>query len=122
MAGRLKVADRLREELRQWTRDKDAQSLMRALQDQGVCAGVVQTAKDLVERDEQIAAREAFVTVAHPEMGPVVYNNPPYKMSKTPSEIRSAPLIGEHNDEVFRQWANIDEEEMKRLEGLEAFV
>ena len=95
---------------------------MRALQAKGVPAGVVQTAKDLVERDEQIAARGAFVTVPHPEMGPVVYNNPPYKMSKTPGDIRCAPLIGEHNDEVFREWADISEQEMKRLESLEAFV
>lgn len=122
VAGRLAAADRLRDAVREWTRDKDAQALMRALQEKGVPAGVVQNARDLVERDEQIAARGAFVTVDHPEMGPVVYNNPPYKLSRTPPEIRSAPLIGQHNDEVFREWAGIDDAEMERLEKLEVFV
>lgn len=121
-AGRLAAADRLRQAVTAWTRGMDADTLMRALQAKGVAAGVVQTAKDLVERDEQIAARKAFVEVDHPEMGPVVYNNPPYKLSRTSPEIRSAPLIGQHNDEVFRDWAGIDAEEMERLTGLEVFV
>lgn len=122
VSGRLAAADRLRDAVREWTRGKDAHALMRALQAKGVPAGVVQNAKDLVERDEQIAVRGAFVTVDHPEMGPVVYNNPPYKLSRTQPQIRSAPLIGQHNDEVFREWAGIDEAEMERLAGLEAFV
>lgn len=122
VAGRLAAADRLHEAVRQWTRGQDARKLMYALQAKGVPAGMVQNAKDLVERDEQIAARGAFVTVDHPEMGPVVYNAPPYKLSRTPPEIRSAPLIGQHNDEVMREWAGIDAEEMERLTSLEVFV
>jgi benzylsuccinate CoA-transferase BbsF subunit len=122
VAGRLARADDLREAVQAWTRGKDAQELMRALQASGVPAGVVQNARDLVERDEQIAARGAFVSVDHPEMGPVVYNNPPYKLSLTPPRIRSAPLIGQHNDEVFREWAGVDAAEMERLEKLEVFV
>jgi benzylsuccinate CoA-transferase BbsF subunit len=120
--GRLAAADTLRQAVADWTRGMDANTLMRALQAKGVAAGVVQTAKDLVERDEQIAARGAFVEVDHPEMGPVVYNAAPYKLSRTSPEIRSAPLIGQHNDEVFRDWAGIDAEEMKRLAELEVFV
>jgi benzylsuccinate CoA-transferase BbsF subunit len=121
-AGRLAAAARLREAVSAWTRDQDAHALMHALQGMGVPAGAVQSAKDLVERDEQIAARGALVSVDHPEMGPVVYNSAPYKLSRTPPTIRSAPLIGQHNDEVFREWAGIDAEEMERLEKLEAFV
>lgn len=122
VASRLADAARLREAVAAWTKEQDAHSLMHALQGKGVPAGVVQSAKDLVERDEQVAAREALVTVDHPEMGPVVYNAAPYKLSRTPPVIRSAPLIGQHNDEVFREWAGIDAEEMERLEQLEAFV
>jgi len=122
VAGRLAAADRLREAVQAWTQTKDARALMLALQGKGVPAGMVQNAKDLVEHDEQIAARNAFVEVDHLEMGPVLYNNPPYKLSLTPPQIRSAPLIGQHNDEVFRDWAGIDAEEMERLEKLEAFV
>ncbi len=122
VGGRLAAAERLRETVRAWTRGRDAHELMHALQAKGVPAGAVQNAKDLVERDEQIAARGAFVTVDHPEMGPVVYNKAPYKLSRTDPQIRSAPLIGQHNDEVFREWAGIDAEEMERLAKLEAFV
>lgn len=122
VAGRLAAAARLREAVAAWTKGQDAHALMHALQAEGVPAGAVQNARNLVERDEQLAARGALVTVDHPEMGPVVYNSPPYKLSRTPPVIRSAPLIGQHNDEVFREWAGIDAEEMERLEKLEAFV
>lgn len=122
VAGRLAAAERLREAVAAWTKGQDPHALMHALQAEGVPAGAVQNARNLVERDEQLAARGALVTVDHPEMGPVVYNSPPYKLSRTPPVIRSAPLIGQHNDEVFREWAGIDAEEMERLEKLEAFV
>lgn len=122
VAGRLAAAARLREAVAAWTKGQDPHALMHALQAEGVPAGAVQNARNLVERDEQLAARGALVTVDHPEMGPVVYNSPPYKLSRTPPVIRSAPLIGQHNDEVFREWAGIDAEEMERLEKLEAFV
>lgn len=99
-----------------------ARELASALQQNGVRAGMVQNARDLVDPDPQIAAREAFVSINHPAMGPVVYNAAPYKLSATPPLIRSAPELGQHNDEVFREWLGLPDEEIERLEKLEAFV
>ncbi|GGA66513.1 formyl-CoA transferase [Nitratireductor aestuarii] len=120
--GRLADVATLNAAMEAWTRDQDARELAAALQQNGVRAGLVQNARDLVDLDPQIAAREAFVTVDHPEMGPVVYNAAPYKLSATPPQIRSAPMLGQHNDEVFREWLGLPDEEMERLEKLEAFV
>jgi crotonobetainyl-CoA:carnitine CoA-transferase CaiB-like acyl-CoA transferase len=113
--GRLAKAEELDGRVRAWTRTENARALMNRLQGVGVRAGVVQTAKDLVERDEQIAMRGDFVTVDHAEMGPVVYNASPFILSKTPAQLRSAPLIGEHNDKVFGEWAGIPDGERARL-------
>lgn len=113
--GRLAKTKELHGQVQAWTRRQNARALMTSLQSVGVCAGVVQTAKDLVEKDEQIAARGDFVTVDHAEMGPVLYNASPFILSKTPAHLRSAPLIGEHNDKVFGDWAGIPDAERARL-------
>jgi crotonobetainyl-CoA:carnitine CoA-transferase CaiB-like acyl-CoA transferase len=55
-------------------------------------------------------------------MGPVVYNGIPYKLSLTPGGIqRSAPLLGEHNDLVFREWLGVDDVEMQRMQAADVF-
>jgi len=113
--GRLDSAEPLRAAIAEWTAGQDAQTLMNALQEAGVPAGVVQNSADLVDIDPQIRTRETLITVDHPEMGPVVYNNIPFKMSRTPGEIRSAPLIGEHNEKVFGEWLGVSPDEMRRL-------
>ena len=98
-----------------WTATQDAYVLMQALQSHGVPAGVVQTAKDLVERDPQIRARGHLVTLEHPEMGPTVYNGSPFVLSRTPAHLRSAPLLGQHTGEVFKNLLGIGDDEMKRM-------
>lgn len=51
--------------------------------------------------DPQIKAREFFVKTDHPEMGAVTYPGAPAKLSETPWKEGSAPLLGEHNKEIF---------------------
>jgi formyl-CoA transferase len=52
--------------------------------------------------DPQFAAREAIVTVRHPEYGDLKMQNIAPKLSETPGSIRTvAPALGEHNEEVY---------------------
>ncbi|GAA4339022.1 CaiB/BaiF CoA-transferase family protein [Pigmentiphaga soli] len=114
-AGRLAGKARLKPMLMAWTRRHDAFELMKQLQENGVPAGVVQNARDLVEHDEQIAARENFVTVEHPVMGPVVYNGSPSRLSRTPARIACAPLLGEHTDYVLKNMLGMNDGEIAGL-------
>ena len=55
-----------------------------------------------VARDPQLAAREYFVDVDHPETGTLRYPGAPYRHARTPWRIvRPAPRVGEHNAEVW---------------------
>ncbi|MGQ7793603.1 CaiB/BaiF CoA transferase family protein [Faunimonas sp. B44] len=114
-AGRLAHKERLKGMLVAWTGRQDAYTLMKALQQNGVPAGVVQNAQDLVERDEQLAARGNLVTVEHPVMGPVVYNGPPSTLSGTPGRIACAPLLGEHTEYVLKEMLGMSDDDVKRL-------
>lgn len=52
--------------------------------------------------DEQLKAREAFHKVEHPVLGEVTYFGAPAKLSETPGKKGRAPLLGEHNDVVYK--------------------
>lgn len=121
--ARLAVKAELAKLTADWAKSQDAYSAMQALQAKGVPAGVVQTAKDIVERDPQIAHRGHLVTVeGHVEMGPTVYNAPPYKLSKTPFQMqRPAPTLGQHNDDIFKGMLGVSDAEMERMKQADVF-
>jgi len=61
----------------------------------------VMTAKDIVD-SPQSSARHFFIEAVHPVAGKLKYPATPYLFSATPSTVeRSAPLLGQHNKEVF---------------------
>jgi len=45
--------------------------------------------------------RDFFMPVDHPEAGSYDYAGLPFRMSETPPALRRAPLLGEHNAEVY---------------------
>jgi len=62
------------------------------------------TCADVME-DEQLAARDYWMKVHHDELGAeITYPGAPYKLSLTPWRIqRRAPMIGEHNKEIYQE-------------------
>ena len=62
----------------------------------------VATTKDMLE-DSQLAARNFWVKIEHPELGvEVTYPGPWAVLSETPLKVtHCAPLIGEHNEEIY---------------------
>ena len=86
----------------------------------GIAMGPLNSAKDLIA-NEQYAARGYFVEVEHPEAGKHKYAGWPYQMSATPPRVgRPAPLLGEHNQEVYCDDLGYSLEEFERLQRLGA--
>ena len=103
-----------------WTADQDGYDLMARLQAAGIAAGVVQDASDLVERDPQLAARDFLVLADNPVLGAFAHQAQPYKLSRTPARITTAPGLGQHNESICRDIAGLDAETYAALaqEGL----
>ena len=76
--------------------------------------GFACTTEDLVN-SPQFQARDWFATVDHPSTGSLKYPGAPYKMSKTPWEPRRAPLLGEHNEEIYCDRLGFSKEDLARL-------
>ncbi len=98
----------------EWTSKHPAEEVMERLQKAGVPAGVVENARDL-HNDPQLKHMQHFVRLEHPEMGLRTYDAPSFRLSKTPAQLRRAPLLGEHNEEVCCSLLDIPGEEFVSL-------
>jgi benzylsuccinate CoA-transferase BbsF subunit len=102
--------------IEEWTVERKAEEVMVLMQDAGVPAGVVETGEDLLEHDIQLKHRHTFVELEHPEVGH--YRSQAgafFKLSKAPLDIDRAPLLGEHNEEVFKGILGLSNEEFDHL-------
>jgi crotonobetainyl-CoA:carnitine CoA-transferase CaiB-like acyl-CoA transferase len=83
-----------REHFRPWIKTQDKHAVSEAAQQLGLAMVPVNTAADLPQ-NEQFAHRGFFQTAAHPAFGEVLYPTAPYRMSRTPVQVRSpAPVLG----------------------------
>ena len=83
-----------------------------------IAIGPMNSAKDVMA-NEQYAARDYSVEVEHPEAGKHKYAGWPYRMSATPPQVgRAAPLLGQHNREIYCDCLGYSPEEFEQLERL----
>lgn len=77
----------------------------------------ISSAVDLLE-SPQLAAREFWTEVEHPELGTTItYPGKWANNSETPPRIsRRAPLISEHNKEIYEKELGISREQLVKLE------
>ncbi len=102
----------------EWTSIRDARWVMQRLQYEGVPAGAVMNDADTFE-DRHHEARGFFQTIATPEAGTHRQVGRAWKASATPEPpARHAPLLGEHNDYVYRELLGFSDAEYRRFEEL----
>ncbi len=85
----------------EWSKGFAANDLLALLEANGVPAGKIFKAPDMVE-DPQFIARQSLVKVAHPEFANLVMQSVFPKLSATPGAVDwPGPDLGAHNDEVY---------------------
>jgi len=113
--GRKENEDELDRLVGEWTKDKSPEEVMMLMQRAGVPAGVVNDGEDLQTRDPQLKERGFYVWLDHPEAGRIAHDGLTFALSKTPGEVRRAPLLGEHNEYVYKEVLGFSEEEVNQL-------
>ena len=104
--------------IREWTRDRDADRLMRELQGLGIPAGAVYSGRDLLA-DQHLAAREFFITQQHTYAGEHRYPLQPYRFANWagPEVDRPSPTLGRDTREVLARLTSLTEAEVDRMEA-----
>ena len=98
-----------------WTLQYTSEEINSMALEHGVPCSLVRSVADLTT-DEQLAFREFWQEIDHPEAGKMKYPGSPYKLSGTPAEIkRPAPLLGEHNEKVYCGMLNYSREQLVRM-------
>jgi len=101
-AARLSHLDEMFGVIENWTKNYTKHEVLDKLNEIDVPCGPIMSTKDLIE-DESLRARGMIVPVAHPERGTFYNVGCPLVLSDTPVEMKSSPLLGEHNEEILSE-------------------
>jgi CoA:oxalate CoA-transferase len=98
-----------------WLKDRTVKEAIEVFKKFKVPSSPVPTFEQ-VANDPQIHHREMIIEVEQPLSGKVKLSGSVYKMSKTPGSRKlSIPLVGEHNQEIYRDLLGLDQKEVERL-------
>jgi CoA:oxalate CoA-transferase len=100
-----------------WTATRPKEEIYHALQGLQTVAGYVATIADL-STSRQLLAREFFQPLDHPDAGTATYPGAPFTMHGMSWQHARAPLLGEHNVEVYCDRLGYTREELTQLRGL----
>ena len=98
-----------------WTEQHDKLTVMKKLGEVGVPCGAVFDSQDVLT-DPHLHERGMVVTIEHPTRGTITMPGCPVQLTDSPVEARPAPLLGQHNQEVYRELLGLSEMTLKHLE------
>ncbi len=115
LVGRKIHEDALDAHVEEWTLRHDARDVMDTLQRSDVPAGVVQTGRDLLERDPQLRHRRFYQRLDHPTLGAYHAPQHAFRLLEAPCTLRRARLIGEDTYEVLGTVLGYSDAEIERF-------
>lgn len=99
----------------EWTATLKADDLLSRLDDDGVPAGRIYKASDMLE-DPHFQAREDIVSLPHPTLGSFPMHGVFPRLSETPGRVSwVGPELGQHNGEVYGGLLGLSENEQAEL-------
>ena len=107
----------LGKQVRAWARNRECSRADENAYGASVCAGVVRPRRISSRRTSRSLHTRRLRDGRSRGDGAGRLQRQPVHPVGTPARLRSAPLIGEHNDKVFGDWAGIPDDERARLEG-----
>ncbi len=114
--------DALESIIMKWTSPQIVEDVVVLLHKANVAVAPVSDSRSL-SGDANLTARDYWVYKEHPEVGKMQHCGIPWRMSGTPTQVRSAaPTLGQHTDEVLTGilgYSKSDVEELRKLGALD---
>ena len=113
--GRTARNDELDALVEAWTEKRTKHEAMEPLGAAGIPCGAVLDSGEVMT-DPSLVQRGMIVDLEHPTRGRYPMPGNPVRMSDSPTEVTRAPLLGEHNAEVFGRWLGCSVDELTALQ------
>src|SRR6059036_32494 len=113
--GRAARNDELDALVEAWTEKRTKHEAMETLAGAGIPCGAVLDSGEVLT-DPSLVQRGMVVELDHPTRGRFPMPGNPVRMSGSPTEVKRAPLLGEHNAEVLGRWLGCSVDELMVLE------
>ena len=112
------ISQKIEAQITKWTMQRDNKQVMHLMQNQGIRAGIVAKASDLLS-DEHVAEREYLDTVEHPDAGTYTSPGLPFKFSRASTNLGvRAPMFSEHSLYLLSELLAKETETIQSLVGL----
>ncbi|MFJ2830600.1 formyl-CoA transferase [Streptomyces sp. NPDC087263] len=112
--ARLPKLEKMFQLIEEWTSTLPKMEVLERLNAHHIPCGPILSTKEIIE-DASLVANEMVVRVPHPERGEFVTVGSPLKLSDSPVDVTSPPLLGEHNEEVYVGELGLGHEELHLL-------
>jgi formyl-CoA transferase len=100
--------------IEQWTMTKTKFEAMEILNKYDIPCGPILSMKEIAE-EQSLRATGTVVEVDHPQRGAYLTVGNPIKLSDSPADVRRAPLLGEHTEEILRKVLGYTEAEVAEI-------
>ena len=113
---RAKNVEALTAIINEWTGRHTKHEVMKILGGAGVPCGAVLDTVELLN-NPHLRERQMIVDIEHPARGKISMPGCPVKLEDSPVTVISAPLLGQHNAEVYGQMLGLGEAELEQLKS-----
>ena len=97
-----------------WTMTKTKFEVMDVCNPLDIPVGPILSLKEIAE-DPGLRETGTVVEVDHPVRGKYLTVGNPIKLSDSPAVVKRSPLLGEHTDEILKEFCNMTEDEIKAV-------
>ncbi|MBI3248713.1 MAG: CoA transferase [Deltaproteobacteria bacterium] len=101
--------------IRVWTEQYDKHTVMQKFGEAGIPCGAVLDSRDILA-DPHLHARGMIVEMKHPTRGAITMPGCAVQLDDSSVEVAPAPLLGQHNEEVYGELLGLSPEALKALE------
>lgn len=100
--------------IEEWSSALPKWDVLERLNVHNIPCGPILSTREIIE-DESLAANGMVVRVEHPERGTFTTVGSPLKLSDSPVDVVTSPLLGQHNEEVYVGELGLEDEELRLL-------
>ena len=118
-AARLPRSNDIFDTIESWTKTKTKFEVMEICNPLDIPVGPILSMKEIAE-DPGLRETGTVVEVDHPVRGKYLTVGNPIKLSDSPAVVKRSPLLGEHTDEILKEFCNMSDEEIKAVREAEA--